>query len=92
MICAVYKSSRKEETFLFVPKREDFSQVPEPLMQMFGQPKLVMLLPLDRKEKLGIADIDKVRSELVAKGYYLQIPPPKENLLTEHRRSLGIED
>ncbi|AZQ10726.1 MULTISPECIES: YcgL domain-containing protein [Shewanella] len=92
MICAVYKSSRKEETFLFVPKREDFSQVPEPLMQMFGQPKLVMLLPLDKKDKLGIADISKVRAELEQKGYYLQIPPPKENLLTEHRRSLGIED
>lgn len=66
--------------------------MPEPLMQMFGQPKLVMLLPLDKKDKLGIADISKVRAELEQKGYYLQIPPPKENLLTEHRRSLGIED
>ncbi|WP_372871866.1 YcgL domain-containing protein [Shewanella sp.] len=92
MICAVYKSSRKEETFLFLPKRDDFSQVPEPLMQMFGQPKLVMLLPLDKKDKLGIADINKVRTELELKGYYLQIPPPKENLLTEHRRSLGVEN
>ncbi|ABM00135.1 YcgL domain-containing protein [Shewanella amazonensis] len=92
MICAVYKSSRKQETYLFVPKRDDFSQVPEPLLQMFGTPLLVMLLPLDRKEKLGIADIDKVRSELAQKGYYLQLPPPKDNLLTQHRRDLGIED
>lgn len=92
MICAVYKSSRKQETYLFVPKRDDFSQVPAPLLQMFGTPLLVMLLPLDRKEKLGIADIDKVRSELAEKGYYLQLPPPKDNLLTQHRRDLGIED
>ncbi|MBT1445578.1 YcgL domain-containing protein [Shewanella sp. JM162201] len=92
MICAVYKSSRKEETYLYLPKRDDFSKVPEPLMQMFGTPKLVMLLPLEKKDKLALADISRVRAEMDEKGYYLQLPPPKENLLNEHKKSLGITE
>ncbi|QSX38755.1 YcgL domain-containing protein [Shewanella sedimentimangrovi] len=92
MICAVYKSSRKAETYLFVPKRDDFSQVPDALMDMFGTPTLVMMLPLQKRQVLGLADINKVRSELADKGYYLQLPPPTENLLNEHRLSLGLKD
>ena len=91
MICAVYKSSRKVDTYLFVEKRDDFEAVPAPLMQMFGIPKLVMLVPLSKREELAMADINKVKSELTDKGYYLQIPPPVVNLLNEHRKSLGLE-
>ena len=91
MICAVYKSSRKAETYLFVAKRDYFDDVPAPLMAMFGTPKLVMLLPLDKRDHLGLADIQKVRTEVTENGYYLQLPPPKENLLEEHKISLGIK-
>jgi uncharacterized protein YcgL (UPF0745 family) len=32
-----------------------------------------------------MADIDKVKSNLRGKGYYLQLPPPPENLLEQHK-------
>ena len=35
--------------------------------------------------------IDKVKSELKAKGYYLQLPPPTENLLEQHKASINFE-
>ncbi|MGB0895171.1 MAG: YcgL domain-containing protein [Parashewanella sp.] len=92
MICAVYKSSRKAETYLFVAKKGDFSNVPDPLMEMFGTPQLIMLIPLDKREKLGFADIGKVRSELAEKSFYLQLPPPQDNLLAQHRSALGLKD
>jgi uncharacterized protein len=91
MICTVYKSRRKLDTYLFVEKRDDFSSVPEALMTMFGPPQLVMLVPLSKRTSLAMADIEKVRSELKDKGYYLQLPPPKANLLEEHKLSLGID-
>lgn len=91
MICAVYKSSIKQETYLFVSKKDNFYDVPEPLMEMFGSPVLVMLLPLDKKEKLAIADINKVKQEIAENGYYLQLPPPEENLLVQHRIALGLD-
>ncbi|BDM64814.1 YcgL domain-containing protein [Shewanella sp. NFH-SH190041] len=92
MLCAVYKSSRKAETYLFVSKRDDFSQVPEPLLAMFGTPKLVMVFPINQRDKLGIADIEKVRAELADKGYYLQLPPPPENLLKSYRQGQGLDN
>ena len=91
MICAVYKSSIKQETYLFVSKKGNFEDVPAPLMKMFGTPTLVMLLPLEKKQTLGIADIEKVKHELAEKGFYLQLPPPKENLLEQHRLTLGLD-
>lgn len=89
MICAVYKSRLKADSYLFVEKRNEFERVPEALMQMFGAPTLVMMLPLSKRDHLGFADINKVKSELLNKGYYLQVPPPKVNLLEEHKKAIG---
>jgi uncharacterized protein YcgL (UPF0745 family) len=43
-----------------------------------------MILPLDGRKKLVNADLDKVKQALVDQGYYLQLPPPPENLLKQH--------
>lgn len=29
MLCSIYKSSKKEGTYLYIPKKDDFSQVPD---------------------------------------------------------------
>ncbi len=85
MLCAIYKSAKKEHTYLFVKTRDDFSTVPESLMLTFGTPTLVTLVNLATKEKLAFADLEKVKANLNAQGYYLQLPPPKEDLLKEHK-------
>ena len=84
MLCAVYKSSKKDETYLYVTKKDDFSKVPEPLLKTFGAPIFVMLLPLVKVEKLAQVDKQKLVSELDDKGFYLQLPPPRESLLKAH--------
>lgn len=84
MLCAVYKSSKKAETYLFVPGRDDFSRVPEPLLNSFGAPLFLMLMPMTTERKLARLSMDKLRQELKDKGYYLQLPPPPENLLKAH--------
>jgi len=91
MICAVYKSSRKADTYLFVKKRDVFDDVPVPLMEMFGAPTLVMVVPLSKRDHLGIADIDKVKVALEEQGFYLQIPPPIINLLDQHKQEIGFK-
>ena len=82
MLCAVYKSPRKKETFLYIEKKGDFSPVPKALLETFGQPELVMLVPL-HKRQLATADAAKVMDEIRQNGFYLQIPPPEEDLLKE---------
>ncbi|MGL4979741.1 MAG: YcgL domain-containing protein, partial [Plesiomonas sp.] len=56
MWCAIYKSIKREETYLFLEKRDDFSRVPAELLQGFGTPQLVMLFPLNGSRKLVHTD------------------------------------
>ena len=88
MFCVIYRSSKRDQTYLYVEKKDDFSRVPEELMKGFGQPQLAMILPLDGRKKLVNADIEKVKLALTEQGYYLQLPPPPEDLLNMLFRSL----
>lgn len=88
MLCAIYKSPKKPQTYLFVMRRDDFSAVPPLLMETFGTPSLVTIVNLATKEKLAMAELNTVKARLTEQGYYLQLPPPQENLLTEHKASL----
>ena len=88
MLCSVYKSSKKAQTYLFINKRDDFSDVPEALMKMFGTPVMVTVLNLATKTKLGFADLDKVKENLSSQGYYLQLTPPEEDMLKEHKEKM----
>lgn len=58
-------------------------------MYSFGTPKLAMILPLDGRKKLIHADLEKVKQALTDQGYYLQLPPPSENLLKKHTAEQG---
>lgn len=84
MFCVIYRSSRRDQTYLYVEKKDDFSKVPEDLLKSFGTPQLAMMLTLDGKKKLANASLDSVRQALVEQGYYLQLPPPPESLLKIH--------
>jgi len=90
MLCSVYKSAKKAQTYLFINKRDDFSEVPEALMKMFGKPELVTVLNLATKDKLGFADLTKVKESLAEQGYYLQITPKEEDLLKSHVASMKV--
>lgn len=72
--------------YLYVPRKEQFAKVPQPLLETFGRPAHVMDMLLQPGKKLANADIDKVMAEIKEKGFYLQMPPPPEkNLLEQHR-------
>jgi len=86
MLCAVYKSIRKSQTYLFVAKRDDFSAVPDPLLTQFGPPQLVSLLNIQADTKLALADADKLILSIQTEGYYLQLPPPPVDHLKEHKK------
>jgi uncharacterized protein YcgL (UPF0745 family) len=80
----IYRSPKRDQTYLYVEKKDDFSRVPEDLMKSFGTPQLAMVISLEGREKLASADIEKVKEALKEEGFYLQFPPPVENLLNQH--------
>lgn len=50
MFCVIYRSTKREQTYLYVEKKDDFSRVPDELMRGFGTPQMAMLLPLDGRK------------------------------------------
>ena len=88
MFCVIYRSTSRDQTYLYVEKKDDFSRVPEELMKSFGRPQLAMLLPLDGR-KAGERRSGESQKALTEQGYYLQLPPPPENLLKQHLEVSG---
>ncbi|MDC0611555.1 YcgL domain-containing protein [Vibrio sp.] len=84
MLCSIYRSTKKEGAYLYIVKKDDFTKVPQPLLDMFGKPILVMTMKLDGKT-LARVDTEKVKEALEEQGYFLQLPPPPENVLEEFK-------
>ncbi|WP_237387575.1 YcgL domain-containing protein [Xenorhabdus sp. Sc-CR9] len=87
MICVIYRSLKRDQTYLYITKKDDFSRVPEELLKTFGQPQYSMMISLSDRKKLANADIEKVKAALSEQGFYLQVPPPVESLINEHLAS-----
>lgn len=75
MQCFIYKSLKKDELYLYVLREDDFSQVPEALLNSLGKLVYVMALELDATRKLAREDVGKVMDSLHHKGFFVQMPP-----------------
>jgi uncharacterized protein YcgL (UPF0745 family) len=73
--CWIYKSPKKDEMYLYLAEEAGFDPVPEPLMERFGKPVLVMELALHEGRTLAREDVIKVMRNLSERGYHLQMPP-----------------
>ena len=71
----IYKSIKKDELYLYLQKKDDFSKVPEPLLKSFGRIEFVMELEITPERKLARENVDKVISSLQDKGFFVQMPP-----------------
>ena len=84
MLCSIYKSLKKDNTYLYINKKDDFADVPAQLMSTFGKPQFVMAIKLEGRT-LALADVEKVKEALGTVGFYLQVPPPVTNLLEQYK-------
>lgn len=73
--CAIYRSLKKFDSYLYVEREGDFTRVPPALLRMLGGLEFVMTLELTPQRKLANADVAQVRRQLSEQGYYLQLPP-----------------
>ncbi|MFT5451399.1 MAG: hypothetical protein ACI9N9_000883 [Enterobacterales bacterium] len=75
MICYIYRSTLKSEMYLYTLTKDEYSNIPEPLLKAFGRPEFSMVINLQKRDKLARVDINKVKEHLDTEGYYLQMPP-----------------
>jgi len=75
MHCQVFRSQKKDETYLFVAADQPFEELPEDLLATFGEPVFVMALKLSSKSKLARVETQSVLESLRERGFFLQLPP-----------------
>lgn len=78
MQCAIYKSLKKQDTYLYMASKDDFSKVPESLLKLLGTPIYVMDLDLSPERKLAQEDAAEVLRNLQERGWHLQMPRQEE--------------
>ncbi|MFB9884836.1 YcgL domain-containing protein [Balneatrix alpica] len=83
LLCSIFKSSRKDETYLYVSKPEKLSRVPEALLEQFGKPVHVMDMLLKPDRQLARAKGEDVINRIMQQGFYLQLPPPREEYMLD---------
>jgi len=88
-LCAVYKASKRADTYLYVQNKDDFSKVPDALLKAVGKPVFVMLIPIQKRAHIANLPTKEFVEKLESEGFYLQLPPKAENLLEAHRKELG---
>jgi uncharacterized protein YcgL (UPF0745 family) len=75
MMCFVYKSLKKVDTYLYLSEKDDFACVPDALKRMLGELEFVLEVDLGKREQLAQADVRQVQLQLQQHGFYLQLPP-----------------
>jgi uncharacterized protein YcgL (UPF0745 family) len=91
-IVRIYRSPKKAETYLYTPKKQLVEELPEALLAVFGTPELVMDILLTPEKKLARVDAVKVLDALEKQGFYLQMPPAKEDYLLDLYREKARSD
>jgi len=73
MLCYIYRSSRKIDTYLYLVDKDDFSILPEDLLKIFGDPEFSFSFVLGKDKNLAMEDAGEVLNNLESQGYHLQL-------------------
>ncbi len=74
MLCYIYRSNKKLDTYLYLPNKEKLNMLPEGLDKLLGRLDFVMQLDLDNIQRLENANLDEVKKRLLEDEFYLQLP------------------
>ena len=73
MFCHIYRSNNKMDTYLYLRDKDDFSEIPQDLIQVFGEPEFSFSFNLTLERKLAKEITSEVLENLKNQGYHLQL-------------------
>jgi len=83
MQCFVYRSSKRDQTYVYMAKKEDFEILPADLVARLGQLELALELDLFPERKLALEDPKAVLRNLREQGWHLQLPRDEQSMLVD---------
>ena len=73
MLCHIYRSNLKLDTYLYLLDKDDFSILPQELLRVFGLPEFSFSFDLTSERELAREDSAEVIENLSTQGYHLQL-------------------
>ena len=85
MHCSIFKSSKKDEMYLYIARTESTENqteaanplevLPEAMRIAFGRATFVMDLELSESRKLARVNVLHVMDSIQSRGFFIQVPP-----------------
>ncbi len=72
--CFVYRSLKKDNTYLYITTKDDFDKVPKSLMDVFGTGEFCFDFKHEPTRKLAQENSQQVYDNLLDLGFHLQLP------------------
>lgn len=76
----VYRCARRADTYVYMRKEDDFEDLPDAFRAQFPDPTPFLDFELHPTRPLAQADPVAVLRALSEQGFYLQLPPQKDEL------------
>lgn len=82
---SVFRSAKKADTYLYLRRGHDWSLLPEPLREIFGNPVHALDLVLTPQRKLARTTGREVLEAIADKDYFLQMPEQSSGYVVSFR-------
>ncbi|MCM0611852.1 YcgL domain-containing protein [Marinobacter sediminum] len=89
---SVFRSSKKNDTYLFVRRGQNWQELPESLTVIFGEPVHSMDLILTPDRKLARTNGRQILDALEEKDFFLQMPEEQGGYVVDFRRKPEQQD
>ena len=86
-IVQVFRSSKKDDMYIYVEKSKGLEVVPDELLERFGKGIPAMIILLDKDKQLASTNGEKVLTAIQEKGFYLQLPPARDDSMLDLYRT-----
>ena len=88
--CTVYKSLKKDETYVFIPTTSQLSDLPDELKSVLGETEKIMTLTITPEKKMARGTGADVIKSFEEQGFHLQMPEkPHINSIPSYGETLS---
>ncbi len=85
---SVFRSSRQDDTYLYLRRGHPWDELPENLREIFGTPVHALDLVLTPERRLARTTGREVLEAIAEKDYYLQLPEKPDSYIVAFKEKL----
>jgi uncharacterized protein len=85
MKCFIYRSPKRNNTYVYLRERDVFAVLPPELTGGLGTLEFVMELELSPGRRLATQDVNQVMKNLADLGFHVQFPPNDQLVMPQYK-------